>query len=99
MLNPYHPEKLLLERLLAYQPEHMRFVTCFNVAFDNNMAERAIRITKVKVKVSGGFRLEIGIVNFFMLHSFIQTAKKNDENYYEKFKKLFSYNIELEVPL
>ncbi|MGL5041776.1 MAG: IS66 family transposase [Culicoidibacterales bacterium] len=94
--NPFHPEKLLVDRLLKYQAEHMRFVTDFEVAFDNNMAERAIRMTKTKMKVSGCFRSESGTENFFIIRSLIQTAKKNKQNYYEVFKKSFSQNIVLD---
>lgn len=88
--NPFHPEKLLVDRLLKFQEEHMRFVTNFNVDFDNNMAERAIRMTKTKMKVSGCFRSESGLSQFFILRSVVQTAKKNSENYYELFKQAFS---------
>ncbi|MGL5041520.1 MAG: IS66 family transposase [Culicoidibacterales bacterium] len=55
-----------MDRLLKYQAEHMRFVTDFEVAFDNNMAERAIRMTKTKMKVSGCFRSESGRRTFLL---------------------------------
>ncbi|MGL5042968.1 MAG: IS66 family transposase [Culicoidibacterales bacterium] len=54
-----------MERLLKYQEEHMRFVTDFEVAFDNNMAARAIRMTETKMKVSGYFRSELSRDFFF----------------------------------
>ncbi|MGL5043067.1 MAG: IS66 family transposase [Culicoidibacterales bacterium] len=57
------------EALLKYQAEHMRFVTDFEVAFDNNTAERAIQMTKTKMKFSVCFRSELSMGNFFIIRS------------------------------
>lgn len=49
-------ERCLFKRLLEYKEEHILFIKIFNVSFDNNMAERVLRLIKTKKNVSGGIR-------------------------------------------
>lgn len=74
------PGHNLLIRLRDYKADVLRFVTDFNIPFTNNLAEQAIRMMKVKMKISGGFRTEQGAKTFATLRTVIATARKRGWN-------------------
>ena len=69
--------RCLLERLEEYKDNILRFATDWSIPFTNNEAERSIRFTKVKTKVSGCFRTKDGADGFASTMSYISTAKKH----------------------
>ena len=74
-----HPHsRNLLERMQNHQTEILLFLTNPLVPFDNNLAERDIRMPKLKMKISGLFRSENGAQAFSRIRSYVSTMQKND---------------------
>jgi transposase len=78
----------LLDRFINYETEITLFANDFTVPFDNNQAERDIRNTKVKQKVSGCLRSEEGAKDFAAFASVIGTTLKQARSVFATLKDI-----------
>lgn len=86
------PAKNLLDRLQSKQASVLGFLYDFQVPFDNNQAERDIRMVKLKQKISGCFRTATGAHSFARIRSFCSTLKKQGLDLIDALTLLFSGN-------
>lgn len=73
----------LLDRLRCHQAEVLRFIEDPEVPFDNNLAERDLRMSKAQRKVPGGFRTEAGSLAFNRIRSYLSTTIKQGRSVLE----------------
>jgi transposase len=80
----------LMNRLTLKRDQILFFMTDFRVPFDNNQAERDLRMLKVKQKISGCFRTEKGAEEFCRMRSYISTMKKQGYSVMETIRSVFA---------
>jgi transposase len=79
----------LIKRMREHAEAVLRFVTDLRVPFTNNLAERAIRMPKVKQKISGCFRTLQGAQTFCTIRSYLDTMRKQGHNMFEVLRQTF----------
>lgn len=76
---PQSEARKLAARLESRREEVLRFMTDFQVPFENNQAERDLRMVKLQQKIGGGFRSGEGAREFCRLRSVISTMRKQGQ--------------------
>lgn len=89
--------RCLLERLLKYKDGVLAFIFDSDIPFTNNQAERDIRCVKIKMKVSGCFRTQLGVNAYARIQSVISTFRKQNIEVFKSISLLFSQE-NFEVP-
>ncbi len=87
-----HPALTLLNRILKRKKEILMFLYDYDIPFTNNQMERDLRMSKVHLKISGGFKSENGAQSYALFRSYISTVKKHGLSVYEALKNLYNPN-------
>jgi transposase len=80
----------LIERLIAFEEETLRFMVEEQTPFTNNQGERDLRMNKVQQKISGCFRTERGAEDFCLIRSYLSTCRKRGIHPMEALRALFT---------
>ena len=79
----------LLKRLREFDDDVWRFMSQAQVPFTNNLAEQAVRMPKVKQKISGGFRTVEGADIYCQIRSYLATMHKQEANLFDALTQTF----------
>src|SRR4051794_37111271 len=85
--------RALARRIRRRLDDYLRFATDPRVPFDNNAAERDIRMAKIKQKVSGCLRTLAGAQDFAAMRSYLSTAAKHGRRPFDALAELTSGNL------
>jgi len=80
--------RALARRITGRLPDYLAFTTDPHIPFDNNLAERDIRMVKIRQKVSGCLRTFTGAEQFAAIRSYTATAGKHRINLYHALTQL-----------
>ena len=82
----------LATRIQAREDDYLRFARDLRVPFDNNEAERTIRMSKLRIKISGCMRSMTGAEEFCAIRSYLATAARHDISGLDALTRAFQGN-------
>lgn len=83
--------RTLIRRFIRYEDMILRFAVDLSVPFTNNVAERSVRPVKVQQRTSGGcWRTLQGLIDFAVVHSYLDTAVKWGLDKLDVLRQLFT---------
>lgn len=83
------PERNLLLRLDTNRKQVLAFMYDFAIPFDNNLAERDLRMIKLRQKISGGFRTLEGAKAFCRVRGYVSTLRKQGKHILTALESVF----------
>lgn len=84
----HREENRVKDRLIKYKENILFFMKSKDMPYHNNSSEQAIRIAKIKDKISYGFRSVNGAQRFAVLLSIIETCKKQGMSIFQSLRTL-----------
>jgi transposase len=82
----------LATRIQAREDDYLRFARDLRVPFDNNEAERTIRMSKLRIKISGCMRSMTGAEEFCAIRSYLATAARHGISALDALTRAFQGN-------
>jgi len=76
--------------LAEHRDLFLAYTRDLTLPFDNNAAERDLRMVKLQAKISGEFRSKKGAERFAAIRSYISTNRKQAQNIHQHLKDLYT---------
>ena len=82
--------RLLTTALREHRDLFLAYTSDLSLPFDNNQAERDLRMVKLQAKISGEFRSQHGAARFTAVRSYISTNRKQAQNIHHHLRDLYT---------
>jgi transposase len=82
--------RLIANALTTHRDLFLAYTQDLTLPWDNNLAERDLRMVKLQAKISGEFRSPTGAARFATIRSYISTNRKQHQPIHQHLKNLFT---------